>query len=162
MVRCAEKSPPSHGTDCGRGGVSVHCRPITAAAGENRAPPRIAAKRPTLYPPPPNPLRSVITLYPLRSHHSSLAPPCARRLPISATLYLISPPLLPPGRPNAAKPPTPCCARLHLYPPCIRSPLLPYRSHLIPPPPFRLLPTRALAAPSSPYPRVNQETTHPH
>ena len=36
-------------------------------------------------------------------HHLIL---CARRLPISATLYLISPPLLPPGRPNAAKPPT--------------------------------------------------------
>lgn len=89
-----EHRPPGPSSPCSAG--KPHPHPAPPAAGEQGNPPRIAAKRPTLYPPPPNPLRS---------HHSSLAPPRARRLPISATLYLISPPLLPPGRPNAAKPP---------------------------------------------------------
>ena len=156
MVRCAEKSPPSHGTDCGRGGVSVHCRPITAAAGENRAPPRIAAKRPTLYPPPPNPLRSVITLYPLRSPATAPAC-CARTHSTTRTVPAAHLPALTALCNECTLQSLQTAITLHPY----THPARAYRSHLIPPPPFRLLPTRALAAPSSPYP-PGKPRNHPH
>lgn len=75
---------------------------------------RPAALAACLYPPPPNSLRSVITLYPLRSHHSSLAPP--------ALAFL----LLPPGKPRR-----PCCARARriLFPLPRGKPLPTRRTH---------------------------------
>lgn len=110
--RGAQRRPPSHGTDCWRG-VSVHCRPITAAAGEQHPAP---------------------TTTPRTLHHQQRGNRGAHRV-----LRLNVPPLLfylhphhqqqnTTTPPSAAKPPT-------LYPPpCIRPlhppPALPHHQHL--------------------------------
>lgn len=77
-----EKHPTAHTLQLSYLSFLSSSSPALAPSLPYPAVARSAAKRPTLYPPPPNPLRSVITLYPLRSHHSSLAPPA-----LAACLY---------------------------------------------------------------------------
>ena len=167
------------------GGVSVHCRPITAAAGEqhpaptttprtlhhqqrgNREPPpRIAAKRPTLTYPrvnrPPAPAPSP------RPHHRSspLHPIKPTTTPCTRTRRILFP--LPRGRlPHpatariAAKPPTPAP-----LPPSSPAPaavsfrfITPWPAPAPPPALAHLYP-----APTTPYTRllISPRTTHQH
>ena len=140
MVRGAEKSPPSHGTDCGRGG-SVHApvarprRPphllllyLRAHHQQQSTTPPNAAKRPTLYPPPPNPLRSVITLYPLRSPATAPAC-CARTHSTTRTVPAAHLPALTALCNECTLQSLQTAITLHPY----THPARAYRSHLIPP-----------------------------
>lgn len=138
------------------GAFSVHCRPITTAAvGEY--PSRIAAKPPTLYPPPPNPLRSVITLYsprPPTPHPAHPAPPALE--PTEPPSAAKTPPAHPhpPYRSSSSRSPL-----LFSYPAgrlFSRPPSAPAGENRAPPPVPRLNPHLLKLSLSSPYPRVNR------